>query len=140
MVPLLPSEKLAVAGDVLPTVRVVTDKASYSRGERIFVTIHNELATFIYAPSDPSSCSVVSVQRFEDGKWVPKNACVTSPPSDPPSVMAIPPRSQTWGRVGDRIYGSSRILLSVTPSNRSPLKKCCARRHEPNHGSKVNHS
>ena len=97
--------KLAHASDVLPAVRVLTDKATYARGERIIVTIHNELKTFLYAPSRQPYCSVISVQRLEGGKWVPKESCVTPVPSDPPSFIAIAPRSRTWGTLGEAARG-----------------------------------
>jgi hypothetical protein len=100
-----PSEKLAYAGAVLPTVRVLTDKANYSRGERIVITIHNELGTFLYAPSGQPYCSVVSVQRLEDGKWVAKDVCGTPARSSPPSVIAIAPRSTMWGTLGEAARG-----------------------------------
>ena len=57
--------KQAHAGDVLSAVRVLTNKATYGRGERIVVTIHNELTTFLYAPPREPYCSVISVQRLE---------------------------------------------------------------------------
>ena len=97
--------KLAHAGDVLPAVRVLTDKAAYARGERIVVTIHNELTKFLYAPPREPYCSVISVQRLEAGKWVPKESCVTSVPSDPPSVIAIAPQSWTRGTLGETTLG-----------------------------------
>lgn len=118
------AEAATRADDVLATVRVVTDRASYSPGERIVVTIHNDLAIFIYAPSDPSSCSIVSVQRLEGGKWVPKDPCVTSAPSDPHSVIAIPPRSRTWGMVGDVGRGPKR----QDPMVSDPVKPLAAKK------------
>jgi hypothetical protein len=57
--------KQAHAGDVLSAVRVLTNKATYGRGERIVVTIHNELTTVLYAPRREPYCSVISVQRLE---------------------------------------------------------------------------
>jgi len=98
-------ETLAHAGDVLPAVRVLTDKATYARRERIIVTIHNELKTFLYAPSRQPYCSVISVQRLEGGKWVPKESCVTPVPSDLPSVIAIAPQSRTRGTLGEGARG-----------------------------------
>jgi hypothetical protein len=103
---LLPlSWKLAHAGEVLPIVRVLTDKANYSRGERIVITIHNELATFLYAPSGQPYCSVVSLQRLEAGKWVAKDVCASPARSSPSSVIAIAPRSTTWGTLGEGAPG-----------------------------------
>ena len=95
------SEKLAYAAEVLPIVRVLTDKANYFRGERIVATIHNELGTFLYAPSGQPYCSVVSVQRLEAGKWVAKDVCTTPARSNPTSVIVIAPRSTTWGTLGE---------------------------------------
>ena len=97
--------KLAYAGDVLPAVHVLTDKATYARGERIIVTIHNELGTFLYSPSGQTYCSVISVQQLEAGKWVAKESCVTPVPSDPPSVIAIAPQSRTRGTLGETARG-----------------------------------
>jgi len=93
--------KRAHAGDVLSAVRVLTDKATYARGERIIVTIHNELTTFLYAPPKTPYCSVISVQRLEGSKWVAKESCTTPAPSDPPAIIAIAPRSRTWGTLGE---------------------------------------
>ena len=93
--------KQAHAGAVLSAVRVLTNKATYGRGERIVVTIHNELTTFLYAPPREPYCFVISVQRLEAGKWVPKESCTTPAPSDPPSIIAIAPRSPTWGTLGE---------------------------------------
>jgi hypothetical protein len=98
-------ETLAHAGDVLPAVRVLTDKTTYARRERIVITIHNELGTFLYAPSGQPYCSVISVQRLEAGKWVAKDSCVTPARSNPPSVIVIAPRSMTWGTLGEAARG-----------------------------------
>lgn len=131
--------KQAHAGDVLSAVRVLTNKATYGRGERIVVTIHNELTTFLYAPPREPYCSVISVQRLEAGKWVPKESCTTPAPSDPPSIIAIAPRSPTWGTLGGQLgFQGDAILLSVNRSNRLPRKKICVRHHQLNPGSKVN--
>jgi hypothetical protein len=97
--------KLAHAGDVLLAVRVLTDKATYTRGERIVVTIHNELTTFLYAPSGQPYCSVISAQRLEAGKWVAKDSCVTPARSNLASVIAIAPRRTTWGTLGEAARG-----------------------------------
>ena len=108
------AEKLAHAGDVLQAIRVLTDKATYSRGERIVVTIHNELTTFLYAPPREPYCSVISVQRLEGSKWVPKELCTTPARPDPPSVIAIAPRSRTWGTLGEAARAPRRHDSIVT--------------------------
>ena len=63
------------------------------------MTISNGLSTFIYAPPDPY-CSIVSVQQLDAGERVAKDSCAAEGPApDPPSVIAIPPKSKTWGRL-----------------------------------------
>jgi hypothetical protein len=112
--------KLAHAGDALLTVRVLTDRASYARGERIVVTIYNDLATFLYAPPRKPYCSVISVQRLEGGKWVPKESCMTPARSDPPSVIALAPRSRTWGTLGETAR-ASRLQDSIVSEPVKPF-------------------
>jgi hypothetical protein len=112
------AETAARAGNALTTVRVLTDKSLYSRGEPIVITIHNDLTTFIYAPPGAPYCSVITVQRLEGGKWLPEKSCVASAPSDPPSVIAIAARSRTWGTVGE----TARVPDQQGPTVSPPVK------------------
>lgn len=102
-------------------VQVTTDKLSYHRGESIVVTIHNELAAFIYAPRGQSYCSVVSVQRLDAEGWVAKDSCAArDPASDPRSLVFMAPKSKTWGTLGPAAQGSGTggrvVSRPVTPS------------------------
>ena len=121
------AETTARAGDVLPIVRVLTDKSTYSRGEPMVITIHNDLTTFIYAPPGAPYCSVITVQRLEAGKWVPQESCVTQLPSDPRSVIAIAPRSRTWGTLGE----AAQTPRSQDPIVSEPVKPLAAEKDLP---------
>jgi hypothetical protein len=89
--------KQAHAGAVLSAVRVLTNKATYGRGERIVVTIHNELTTFLYAPRREPYCSVISVQRLEAGKWVSEEACMLPALSSIPRLKRLRPSLERIG-------------------------------------------
>lgn len=70
-------------------VQVISDKLTYHRGETILVTICNYLPDVIFAPPQ-AGCSVVTVQRLENTRWVTEGSC---PPQEV-HVIRIPPRSQ----------------------------------------------
>jgi hypothetical protein len=70
-------------------VEIISDKLTYRRGETILVTICNYLPDVIFAPPQ-GGCSVVTVQRLENNRWVTEGSC----PEQEVHVFRIPPRSQ----------------------------------------------
>ncbi len=74
------SEQAMQPGDGLSAVQVTTDKSSYGLGEPIVVTIVNSLSVPIYALSGQTYCTIVTVQRSEDGRWSTERRCLAFAP------------------------------------------------------------
>lgn len=72
-------------------VWVTTDKLDYRRGERIVVTIGNDLSVAIYALTGKTYCTIVSVQRKTDDKWQIQSRCAAGAP---PVFIPIPSKSR----------------------------------------------
>lgn len=97
------------AGKPAPNV-VTTDKLSYRRGQPILVTIRNHLSSVIYALSDQTDCSIVSVQRLKAGHWETLGAC---PTKGLVSVVLIAPKSQITGTLGPQTSGVQGPTVSL---------------------------
>jgi hypothetical protein len=78
-------------------VSVTTDKLTYRRGEPILVTITNGLSTVIYAVPAQVCCSIVSVHRRHDGRWVTEGV---GPTAGPAFFIAIASKSKMTGTLG----------------------------------------
>jgi hypothetical protein len=56
-------------------VTLTQDKQHYAPGDPIVVTVHNELPQTIWAADHQTSCTVVLVERLEQGEWSGEQNC-----------------------------------------------------------------
>jgi hypothetical protein len=56
-------------------VTLTPDKQRYAPGDPIFVTIHNGMSRTIWAPDHQTNCTVVLVERLENGAWSGEQNC-----------------------------------------------------------------
>lgn len=87
----------------------------------VIVTIRNDLSVAIYAPNDLTYCSIVNVQRLEEGQWVAESPSTTSCPA---SWITIAPKSAMKSTVGLAMQESGAQGPMVSePSTSSPFQK-----------------
>jgi hypothetical protein len=70
-------------------VSVTPDKPHYAQDDTIVVTIRNGLALTILARDERSDCSVVDLERWNNGTWEIQAPCVNMQPR--PHVVEIAP-------------------------------------------------
>lgn len=87
-----PASRSKAGGQPITDVRVTTDRQTYRRGEKILVTIVNDLSVTIYAQTGQTYCTTVAVQRKTDSKWQMEGRCAAGAP---PGFISIPPMSKT---------------------------------------------
>jgi hypothetical protein len=104
------------AGEESAHVQVTTDKSSYRTAEPIVATVVNGLSVPIYALSGRTYCTIVTLQRSEDGQWSAEGRCLVS---GPPGWVAIPAGGRTLVEVKPRLPadrplapGRHRAMLS----------------------------
>jgi len=103
-------------------VVISTDHLTYSPSDPIAVTVHNTLATPIYAMDTQSSCSLLSLQYQVNGVWQPSQVaqCPQKRPARPVKIEAGATYTTTitagYPGLKQDVFpaGSYRLVLSYT--------------------------
>ena len=132
-----PTEKTATPGASTPvppqktpgasqSVEIVVSKTSYARQEAITVTISNHLAQSIFAAINPSSCTIIQLERQTSAGWQVQRLCSSFSAT---SMLAITAQSsktivlkprllgvQPAATPGTWIAGTYRVVLAYHPA------------------------
>jgi hypothetical protein len=93
-------------------VSVDVGKSTYGRDEPIAVVVRNNSTQQIHIPGDPSACSLLTVQQWQNGSWEIVGSC---PPATAPGLTVIVPEA---GRVvGTLNSGPVSYVVEVLASD-----------------------
>lgn len=119
----VPSQKTPGAST---TVEVIVSKTSYARQEAITVTISNRSAQSIFAAINPSSCTIIQLERQTSAGWQAQRLCS---PLAATSMLAITAQSsktivlkprfpgiQPATTSGTWTVGTYRVVLAYHPA------------------------
>jgi hypothetical protein len=87
------------------SVSVEVRKSTYGRHEPITVVVRNDLARPIHIPADPSACSLLTLQQWQNGSWQTVGSC---PPALAPQITVVVPER---GRVVGTLISAPRSYV-----------------------------
>ena len=70
-------------------VTLALGKPQYAPADTIVVTVHNDLATPIFARDERSDCTLVDLERWVNGSWQIEAPCVNMVPR--PTIIQLAP-------------------------------------------------
>jgi hypothetical protein len=87
------------------SVSIEVGKSTYGRHEPITVVVRNDLTRPIHIPADPSACSLLTLQQWQNGSWETVGSC---PPALAPEITVIVPE---LGRVVGTLISAPRSYV-----------------------------
>ena len=92
-------------------VTLTLNKQRYSPGDTITVTIHNGLSQMIWSADHKTACTVVAVERLQNGQWEVVGLCRLETPT---RMVALPATSTTTQPFATQGWPSGTYRLTLS--------------------------